>query len=289
VRVAPLAVLVLALGASLAAASDRTAPTPAQLLRRHAPVLVLHPSERFRPVAVDGFLADADLLGDHYDQRLCRSGEGPAALDCYASADAAHPSAPTAYAAAFRSGRTIVLEYWLFYPFDLYSPTDPPGEFWQDHEGDWEAVAVELDAAGRPLAVGTSRHCGGARRAWTRIQKRGAHPVVYVALGSHANYFAPGEAPLERRCWPDVANRIFDAYKLTLRDHVAAGPVLRLRIVPVTATAPPWMAFAGRWGETQYLHVPSNEPFAYGLGPVGPAFHALWRRPLATFLGWPRG
>jgi hypothetical protein len=286
-----LTVLALALAGAAAAARSEAAVPPgdAQLLRRYAPLLVLHPSERFRPERVDGFLADASLVSGHYDQRLCRAIDGPVALDCYASADAAYPSAPTVYGAVFRDARRTILEYWLFYYLDLYSATDPPGDFWQVHEGDWEAVVVQLDAAGKPVALGTSRHCSGARRAWARVERRATRPVVYVALGSHANYFRRGEAPLDRRCWPDVANRIYDAYGVVLRDHVAAGPVLRPQVVPVTRSSPSWMRFPGAWGETQYVHFPNNQPFAFGLGPVGPAFHALWRRPAATLLSWPSG
>ena len=280
---------VLALTASVAASAPARAPTPAQLLRAYAPTLVLHPNERFRPERADGFLADSDLVGDHYDQRLCKSIDGPAALDCYASADGAHALPPVVYGAYFASGARIVLEYWLFYAFDLYSVTDPPGDFWQDHEGDWEAVAVVLDEASKPLYVGTSRHCGGARRDWARVRRRGTHPVVYVAVGSHANYFAPGEIPLERRCWPQVALAIFDAYKVPLRDHVAAGSTIAPQVVRITSSSPSWMSYSGRWGETQYAHFPNNAPFAYGLGPSGPAFHALWRKPVATVLSWPRG
>jgi hypothetical protein len=260
-----------------------------QLLRTYAPRLVLHPSERFLPVPVDGFLADSDVVSGHYDDRLCRSIDGPAAVECYASADAAHAAAPVVYGASFVTATRIVLEYWLFYSFDLYSLSDPQGEYWQDHEGDWEAVAIVLDkATTRPLVVGTSRHCGGARREWPRVNKRGTHPVVFVALGSHANYFAPGEVPLARRCFPPVALAIIDAYKLDLRDHVAAGVTTVPRIVRVTSTSPGWMTFSGAWGETQYVHFPDNAPFAFGFGPSGPAFHTLWRRPLATVLAWPR-
>jgi hypothetical protein len=288
-RLVALALLFGALAAWIAVASAATAPKPADLLRKYAPRLVLHPDERFHPERVDGFLADSDLVGNHYDQRLCQAVGGPAALDCYAAADAAHGEPPAAYGAYFRAGKRIVLEYWLFYSFDLYSPTDPPGEIWQDHEGDWEAVEVVLDAAAKPLLVGTSRHCGGARRDWSRVERRGTHPVVYVALGSHANYFQPGEMPIDLRCLPAAARAAVQSNGIVLDDHVAAGQAVAPQIVRLSGTSPSWVTFAGAWGEAQYAHFPNNAPLAFGFAPVGPAFHALWRRPLATVLAWPAG
>ena len=279
--------VVCGLAGHASASTSASTPANAQLLTRYAPILVLHPDERFQPEQVDGYLADADLVGGHYDQRLCKSVDGPAALDCYASADAAHAQQPAVYGAVFRRGNRIALEYWLFYAFDLYSPA---ADVWQDHEADWEAITVLLDAKRKPLLVGTSRHCSGARRDWSTVTRHGTRPVVYVALGSHANYFAPGSPPLERRCWPDVALAVFKAYNVALVDRTAAGrTIAAARVVPVTATATSWMAFAGAWGETQYVHFPNNNPFAFGLGPSGPAFHALWRDPVKTVLAWPRG
>jgi hypothetical protein len=147
-----------------------------------------------------------------------------------------------------------------------------------------------LDRNRKPLSVGTSRHCGGARRDWSLVTRRGSRPVVYVALGSHANYFAPGSPPLEHRCWPPVALAVFKAYGVALVDHVAAGKTISAAaVLPIAAASPAWMTFAGAWGETQYVHFPNNDPFAFGFGPQGPAFHELWRRPIATVLGWPRG
>jgi hypothetical protein len=288
-RVCPLALALVALALLTGTASPASTPTPAQLLAKYAPRLVLHPDERFRPERVDGFLADSDLVANHYDQRLCKAIDGPAALDCYAAADRAHDEPPAAYGAYFRAGKRIVLEYWLFYAFDLYSPTDPPDDVWQDHEGDWEAVAVVLDASAKPLLVATSRHCGGARRGWTGVERKGNHPVVYVALGSHANYFQPGETSIDPRCLPEAARAVVQSNGIVLRDHVAAGPAVAPQIVRLSGTSPSWVTFAGGWGETQYVHFPNNAPFPFGLGPVGPAFHTLWRRPLATLLAWPAG
>jgi hypothetical protein len=130
-----LVVMLLAAGFAGRGASS-VSPTDMQLLRRYEPVLVLHPDERFQPEAVDGYLLDSGLVGGHYDQRLCASVAGPAALDCYASADAAHAESPALYGAVLRRGSRIVLEYWLFYVFDLSQITSTAGEFWQDHEGD---------------------------------------------------------------------------------------------------------------------------------------------------------
>ena len=293
------------LGAGAAAAALPS--TPAQLLARHAPVLVLHPSERFAPVPVDGFLEDSDLLvrapdgtwqaatvplaqagrASRLDQRSCRAIDGPAALDCYAAAEEAHGASPTVYGAVMRTRDRIALQYWLFYPANLLGLAAAQGPFWQFHEGDWEAVTVLLDTRERPQLVGLSEHCAGARREWARAPRRGSRPIVYVALGSHANYFTPGRKTLSRRCWPKEAVAVADAYRIALLDSVGRGRTIAPAVSSVTATAPSWMVFGGTWGEDQYVHFPGVDPLRFGAGPAGPAFHALWRKPVATVLGWP--
>jgi len=304
---------VVALAATVATGSD-AAPgaTPRRdgvLLRRFAPTLVLHPQERFGPVPVEGFLRDSDLQvrdaagawvpsggdiatappGSRLDQRLCRAVDGPSAIPCYAAAEDAHGASATAYGVVFRTGARIALQYWLFYPFDAWSPTLPAGDFWKAHEGDWESVTVILDRSERPLVVGVSRHCGGVRRAWGAVRKRDGRPLVWVGLGAHAHAFGPGTFVEQRRCWPDVALAVFDAYRVELVDRAATGLSVTPRVVRVTAGAPSWMRFPGAWGEDQYAGFPSVAPFRYGAGPEGPAFHAQWERPLGTPLSWPAG
>ena len=209
--------------------------TPGQLLERHKPIVVLHPLERSAPTAVEGFLADADLAGGRYDVRACAARDGLAALQCYDEAD--EPAAPVVYGAVFRSGKRVALQYWLFHAFDLWSPLVPQSpDYWKSHEGDWEAVTVLLDARGRPVEVGTSRHCGGARRTWAKVEKRGVRPVVYSALGSHALYFKPGRYPQERRCWPKRGGaRSSRRTRWRFADHVSRGGTLSPRVVPVSA------------------------------------------------------
>jgi hypothetical protein len=292
----------------VAGATPSPSPSLGTLLARHVPILVLHPAERFQPVPVDGFLADSDLLRRtptgwekfegplpkggvdlRLDQRYCRAREGMAAVGCYADAQAAHDSPPTVYGAAFRRGTRIALQYWLFYPYDAYSPTVPAGQIWQAHEGDWEAVSVILDLQGKPLVVGLSRHCEGSRRDWAKALVRGSHPVVYVGLGSHANFFRAGAFRLDARCFTPQVISIIEAYKAAPVDHTGNGRMVRPGLVRVTAKAPGWMAFAGTWGEDAFIHFPNNEPIQDGTAPRGPAYHEQWRSPVADVLGWPRG
>ena len=266
-------------------------PSDAALLARHAPVVVLHPDERSAPTNVEGFLADADLAGGRYDVRVCSARDGLAALQCYDDAD--EPAAPVVYAAAFPGPKgQIALQYWLFHAFDIWSPLVPASpDYWKAHEGDWEAVTVLLDAKRRPTEVGGSRHCDGARRAWAKVERRGTHPLLYSALGSHALYFGPGRYAQAKRCWPAAALAVFAAYKVPVVDNVAPvaeGRLVSPRVVTVTAASPAWMRFAGTFGEDQYLHFPTHT-FEQGAGPRGPVFHDLWQRPFAEPRSWPAG
>jgi Vacuolar protein sorting-associated protein 62 len=304
-RLALFVLVALALVPSAGGAGSARPPY-AVLLARHVPILVLHPAEQFAPVRVDGFLADSDLQQRtaagwetipgplpaggadlRLDQRTCFAIEGPAASGCYAGAEAAHVSGPVVYGKVLRSRTRIDLQYWIWYPFNDYSASFPPSEAWQVHEGDWESVSVILDLEGRPLLVGLSKHCEGTRRDWSDARRRGARPIAYVALGSHANYFEPGTFRHSPVCWPRALRDVVRA--LRLRDRTGSGRVVRPLLVPVTSTQPSWMQFAGKWGESGYVHFPNNPPIAYDGAPRAPAFQETWRRPVSEELSWPPG
>ena len=282
-----LALLVCCIAAPAGAAPRFERPPLPTLLAKHVPILQLHPAERFSPVRVDGFLADSDLRNGNLDQRLCRAIDGPAATPCYATAEAAHASPPVVYGAAFRTSTRIALQYWIWYPFNDYSSTVPPGDVWQVHEGDWESASVILGLDGRPRTLALSKHCAGTRRPWSGVRRRGARPVVYVALGSHANYFGAGTFRHSPTCWPRELRDVVRA--LDLVDRTGAGRTVRPVLVPVTSARPAWMRFPGAWGERAYVHFPNNDPIAYADAPRGPAFHDIWRAPVAEELSWPKG
>ena len=98
-----------------------------------------------------------------------------------------------------RQDNWIVLQYWLFYPFNNWRS----GFFGaNDHEADWEKVFVYLSASEsgevRPEWVAYAAHNytgDNLRRRWDdpEVVKVGEHPVIFVGAGSHASYFAQGE------------------------------------------------------------------------------------------------
>ena len=104
-----------------------------------------------------------------------------------------------------------MLDYWLFYPYDLWTTHTAVGTLTQQHGGDWEHVVVGIDGAREPLFVAYSAHACGSWRPWreapvVRILDGGrsvavghatrdsqaSHPLVIVARGSHANYPTTG-------------------------------------------------------------------------------------------------
>jgi hypothetical protein len=151
-----------------------------------------------------------------------------------------------AYGRAITTGGKTWLQYWLF---SYYNPQNVLG--FGVHEGDWEFVQVGLDADGAPDVATYAQHGGGERCAWSQVQKTTAGaPIVYVALASHASYFASGVNP--RGFYPDD-------------NHRGSG----YRVVPaleIVTVATPFMAWRGKWG-------------ASSSSPVAPRRQGKWDAP----------
>jgi hypothetical protein len=303
-----------AVTAILAPSAVAAGNSPDDLLERYQPVTVLDRFERFAPTTVDGFVAGSSLLrlaesgayepvessaaglpvhGDGWrlDRNGCSALLGFAALGCYDTLDAG-PSA--VYGRHDVRTGTIVLQYWLFYEFNLWSLQYPPSPLvWQSHEGDWEVVTVVLADKDTPVEVAYSQHCTGQRKPWSAVQRQGDHPVVYVAAGSHANLFAPGVRPIAPQCVPPQAAALLASLGIVPLDvaNPAGGRVLgpgTTGIERIHDNSPRWVRFPGTWGETQWLSAPQpigTVPF--GAGPEGPAFHDVWIDPLGTIAGYP--
>ena len=318
--------LLVALAVSTSATASRAAGPDNGLLAAYEPVMQFDPTEHFLPTKVESFITDSALEqftatdgwvvamthaapGDlpssgadtwRLDQRGCTPSMQLGGLDCYSAAGDVGGGGPTVYGRVTREGGDIILQYWFFYYDDVYSYTYPATDFiWQAHEGDWEDVNVVLTGDEQPLYVGYSQHCSGERHAWgDTVRFDDTHPIVHVAVGSHANYFAAGTHPINIACIPPAAVAILRQNGLPLPvDYAFPGgatvgpPHVDGKVMPIDqvgASGPKWLQFPGTWGEQQYFHAPppiGTVPF--GASPVGPAFHAEWIDPLATLATWP--
>lgn len=339
-----LVLLALALGAPGGAGAAGGGTPDARLLQTYQPVLVFHPGELFRPTKVQSFVADSELErfvgtnlaqlpldafwtvvdpdpepGDlpqptpgvfyRLDQVGCEADAPLAGNACYAAAWQEGSGGDAVYGRVARTESQTVLQYWLFY-YDnpLLLPPTPVGTFWQSHEGDWELVNVILDENEQPAEAAYSQHCTGQRKAWAGVEKSGGtHPVAYVALGSHANYFAPGAGslgaiPIPTACIPPPIVPILPSLPfLQVVDQVVDGSAVGAVVGPPGSGLPAatihaiegmnWSTFGGRWGESEYFFTPiplgpiPAGAVPVGLAPASPANQASWN--VQVVLNWP--
>ena len=186
---------------------------------------------------------------------------------------------PTYYGRQTRRDGYIVLQYWFFY---AYNPWGAYDNGFNVHEGDWESISLFLDPNGpAPLyAVYSQHHRDGVkngdeiRREWNDVELGdNGHPVVYVARGSHANYFTPGI---------HVAEEFLDGKALDYTYRKDEPGVIKIgpeewaepRSLLEDKSLPNWVGkYEGKWG---------CDAFTPGLGldgPWGPAFQDKWQHP----------
>jgi hypothetical protein len=122
-----------------------------------------------------------------------------------------------------------------------------------------------------------------------------AHPVDYVALGSHANYFTQTSSPTQfLRCvYKNVAKadrskarRLVSAVQSGITDRTGTahplGPTTEqqtsLQLIDLDGTLPVWGRFPGRWSEGELLWIGRTPTrltrVRSGLGPATPRWNA---------------
>jgi len=313
------------------ASSADVADDPAQLLATYQPVLYFHSSEDWAPHTVDSYLLRARVerqvtkgkwvpepppLPTSYagcTLSPCIRLNLPCALRagyaCYhqeAMTDTDW-TAPVVYGSVAtvpastppRPGQTqpprLLLHYWLFYAFDNWHSLHD--QLWQIHEGDWESVTIGLDASHSPLFAAYSEHCSGTISPWARVTKRGGtHPVAYVALGSHANWFTKTPANthfadcMKSGLGASAKERLSTLLRLA-EDQVTdrmgtahvSGPaglpgVTPMTLIQIGTGHTPWVTFPGKWGEGQIVwfgKTPhSATTISRGAAPATPKWYA---------------
>ena len=216
------------------------------------------------------------------------------------------------YGRVVRDGDYLVLQYWLFHVFNDWRSTFAGVN---DHEADWELVAVYLTDQGEGLqprwvAASCHDHAGDElRRRWDdpRLLREGDHPVIFAGAGSHAGGFEAGDVvvsvalPVLRRIvegaartwrrlapwsrWSPPAGAFGLPFVDYLRgDGTAVGPgQAQAWEACVVSDATPWVRdYRGLWG------LDTHDVFGGERAPAGPryerggAVRASWADPL----GW---
>jgi hypothetical protein len=151
--------------------------------------------------------------------------------------------APIVYGRVVEEG-PIWLQYWLFY---LANSWHFAWGGW--HVGDWEMIQLRLSAAGVPDIAAYAQHKSGSIRSWPNVEQLDGHPIVYVALGSHASRF----------------------------ERSILGDGKRESVRPAVEQLGSWALWPGRWGASR-LGGPLNWSVA---SPTGPGTKLQWGRPSA--------
>jgi hypothetical protein len=289
--------LLLAVAAAAPAAAAATSPEQ-ELANTYAPIVALKQQtkpcdtkgEPFRPIGVGRVLGRPDVrLVDAKGKLIAAA---PTAADLFGEGESTYldlPGSPLnpgcsyeqwaheiadgtptiAYAhVVTQPGKPgkLALQYWFYYPFN---------DFNNKHESDWEMIQLMFRAStasealnGAPTEIGYSQHSGAERATWgdSKLQTEGTHLVVYVAAGSHANFFTP-------TLWLGAsAQEGFGCDDTRGPSRRILTTAVLLPDAPASANAPyAWLAFQGHWGQKE--SGPNN-------GPTGPNMKEQWTEPV---------
>ena len=272
--------------------------TVSSLIQAFTPVLKLHQSERYMPIAVQSILENSTLM-KHSLLSNPVIVQNPSVNDLYTYSgsdfyldmnDNIYDYVNEIYATATKYNNQIFLQYWFPYFFNDWT---------NNHEGDWEGITIVLDSDdGKPNYAAYSQHddavIGGEKRSWEYMPKYAVlneenkkatnHPVVYVAKGSHASYFEQGETPRILQDFVGVDKHPGDGLWLLPPDsidyslpwHAALGlPEILPRGTSINSGNHAWLLFSGRWGDGI---VPGYS------GPRGPEFRKAGINPVNMWL-----
>ncbi|GAA2887274.1 hypothetical protein GCM10010472_51990 [Pseudonocardia halophobica] len=261
---------------------------------------------RFAAVGVIARLIDVLLR-----LSLLVRGKVPNGLVAAAHQRARDLTGATYYGRVVRTAGYTVLQYWFFYAFNDWRSTFHGVN---DHEADWETVAVYLvpDGAGGlvPAWVAASTHDDHGddlRRRWDdpRLDRDGTHAVLYPGAGSHSHAFVAGDyvvsvglpplravlRTLQRvRRWlmpfaPEPGTGGFDIPFIDYArgDGVRLGPGGRSWTAVLVDDGTTWIRdFRGLWG------LDTRDSFGGERAPAGPRYERdrTVRRSWADPLGW---
>jgi len=204
-----------------------------QLALRYAPYLHFAAGEEFFPTDVN-YHIDNSVLYLKSDDANVLIDSSPTIASISNKTGDKESFGYTVYSHVTKEAEYFVVQYWFFYAFN-------PGTLNQ-HQGDWEMIEIILDSTETPSYAVYSQHFAGERTSWNDVKKTDeTHPRVYVALGSHANYFRPYQGKLGLES--DIVGNAFtlgpDEFQIVPLGEKGAGN---------HPSSQDWLEYGGRWG-----------------------------------------
>jgi len=252
-----------------------------ELAEMFAPIIYLHPDDDFYPISPHYAIAKSELkqvgvglissnpteaqlaqladpnAGYYLDYRMGTIYDDGIREDFLDNVDDYPPTIHARVTTQNYDGNDVyAIQYYMYYAFNK-GPHNT-------HEGDWEMVMVVCDMSREPLFAAYSQHYAGEFAIWDLVETHDTdmNPKVYVALGSHANYFREYEGkigPAADVCSASGMVLTSDEYDIVLLDGQG------------------WLLFAGRWGD--YGNAMAG--IKGERGPPGPVYQSeRWNRPI---------
>jgi hypothetical protein len=274
------------------------------LMNRFAPVVYLHPDERYKPAGVDWYLTRVELVYDNevlltlgnvtvsalvsQEKDGKYSGEGTDVTkfrlqhtgdysfqawtrDGYFSyADQVNIKSPCyVHVRPVQDHPELIdIQYWFFYPYN--GPTESSaGLNHAEYEGDWEHITVRVrDSDESVIQVHFARHSQG----WCKWYDPSdvtfideTHPVVYSALHSHASYTDAGDFS---RYWPLTNDQTSDGGSV----WDTRGKCYNMGEHDAPNPGMEWIRYTGKWGRDSHVWYP---PYTFH-APETPALKEVW-------------
>ncbi len=246
-------------------------PTTVNVVLGNPAVRLIPPPGRDPPRPVERAPTAADIAGRGQGWHLDLPGN-PLEPGCtyardFAAIEEAGEAPVITYAHVRRQPgvRGLFVQYWFYYYFNQFNDL---------HESDWEGMQIAFDAnaprkalAAGPTEVALFQHSGGETADWDgdKLERRGTHPVVYPAAGSHATFY-------------DSTIYIENGQRGSgLGCDNASEPSRAVRPRPVVVPTNPrpgsrfeWLTYEGPWGQREG---------GFNNGPTGPNTKPKWLTP----------
>ena len=251
-------------------------------VKKWAPMIYLHPDERYMPATVDWYLQNVELSSDGsgsysgppVDVTNLPTASPAAYLkvrsnntgSVYPGQLSAHTPVP-AYA-AFRKSKdgsgAYEIDYWFFYAFNGPAYICVEGDCHEappvgTHQGDWEHITVRINEDGSLIAVYYAQHSWGEWLLADNVPKTGSRQIIgYSAINTHATYphLYTQPIPIATRSELIAKGGVFDrvghgfAWDTSQADQhqLISVDVPGVSFTP-TGSIKDWVDFPGTWGE----------------------------------------